>query len=377
MQGARRQTLRVRRSPHLIGYWRQGQFVLRNYATGIASKASPLVCEFLDACGTWQTMDALGKALMPGASSLLPKLVKRLVDRSLLERSDRPPDPRERAMTALDRWNPEAGFFHTATKDVRFWSPQETARHTRIREREQKRPPTQKHYRNVQRIDLPQPAEGEFSRVALARRTWRRFSSTPMGVEDLATILGLSVGVQKWVRIGQRDVPLKTSPSGGARHPVEAYVVVRAVRGLTPGLYHYASDRHALECLRRGTSAKRIRAYLPHSGYFAGASALVLFTAMFERQMWRYPYSRAYRAALIEVGHICQTFCLAATSLGLASFAVMGLADSVIERDLGVDGVGESVLYAAGVGRPPIGTTWAPLPRGRLAIRDNPRFRRH
>jgi SagB-type dehydrogenase family enzyme len=142
-------------------------------------------------------------------------------------------------------------------------------------------------------------------------------------------------------------------------------------------LYHYASDRHALECLRRGTSAKRIRAYLPHSGYFAGASALVLFTAMFERQMWRYPYSRAYRAALIEVGHICQTFCLAATSLGLASFAVMGLADSVIERDLGVDGVGESVLYAAGVGRPPIGTTWAPLPRGRLAIRDNPRFRRH
>jgi SagB-type dehydrogenase family enzyme len=177
------------------------------------------------------------------------------------------------------------------------------------------------------------------------------------------------------VHIGDRDVPLKTSPSGGARHPVEAYVVVRDVRGLDPGTYHYAADRHALERLRRGASAKQLRTYVPHSGYFAGASALVLFTAVFERQLWRYPYSRAYRAALVEVGHVCQTFCLAATSLGLASFSVMGLADSVIERDLGIDGIGESVLYAAGVGRPPAGATWAPLPRGRLLVRDNPRLR--
>ena len=91
--------------------------------------------------------------------------------------------------------------------------------------------------------------------------------------------------------------------------------------------------------------------------------------------MWRYPYARAYRASLVEAGHVCQTFCLAATSLGLASFAVMGLADSVIERDLGIDGFGESILYAAGVGRPPAGTAWAPLPRGQLRVRDNPRLR--
>jgi SagB-type dehydrogenase family enzyme len=321
-------------------------------------------------------MDALREAVPPEASGLLPTLVQRLVDRSLLECSDRPQDPRERAMTTLDRWNPEAGFFHIATKNVRFWPPQEAARQARLHEREQKMPATQKRYRGAPRIDLPKPADSEFARVALARRTWRRFSSTPMPVEDLATLLGLSAGIHKWVRVGNREVPLKTSPSGGARHPVEAYVVVRDVRGLGPGIYHYAADRHALERLRRGASAKQIRAYLPHSGYFAGASALVLFTAVFERQVWRYPYARAYRAALVEVGHICQTFCLAATSLGLASFSVMGLADSVIERDLGIDGIGESVLYAAGVGRPPAGATWAPLPRGRLSVRDNPRLRR-
>jgi hypothetical protein len=47
------------------------------------------------------------------------------------------------------------------------------------------------------------------------------------------------------------------------------------------------------------------------------------------------------------------------------------LADSLVERDLGIDGIRESVLYAAGVGRPPAGSVWAPLPRGTLQVRRN------
>jgi SagB-type dehydrogenase family enzyme len=369
-------TLRVKRSPHLVAHWRANQLVIRNYALGAASLVNPLACAVLDLCSEWQTLDALKEALSPAVSAVLPKLVKRLIDRSLLIRSDRPRDPRERAMSTLDRWNPEAGFFHTATKNVRFWSPQEAARQARKRNQTQARPAVQKRYPGVPRLDLPPPGDGEFARIALARRTWRRFSTTPVTLQDLSTILGLSAGIQKWVRGPGRETPLKTSPSGGARHPIEVYVVARDVIGLRPGLYHYAADRHALERLRGGTPERRIRAYLPRSRYFARASALVLMTAVFERQLWRYPYSRAYRAALIEVGHMCQTFCLAATSLGLAPFSVMGLADSTIERDLGIDGITESVLYAAGVGCPPAGTDWAPLPRGRLSVRDNPRFRR-
>jgi SagB-type dehydrogenase family enzyme len=370
---SRRQILRVKRSPHLIVHWRGSQLVIRNYALGTASRCNPLVCAVLDLCSEWQTLDALKDALPPGISDRVPTLVRRLIDRSLLMRSDRRQDPRERAMSALDPWSPEAGFFHTATKNVRFWSPQEAARQTR--KRNQKRPAWQKRYRGAPLFDLPPPRDGEFARVALARRTWRRFSKTPVTVEELSTVLSLSAGVQKWARLGSIEAPLKTSPSGGVCHPIELYVVAREVRGLSAGLYHYAADRHALERLRRGVSEQRIRAYVPHSGYFARASAVVLLTAVFKRQLWRYSYSRAYRAALVEVGHICQTFCLAATSLGLAPFSVMALADSVIERDLGIDGITESVLYVTGVGRPPAGTDWAPLARGRLAVRDNPRLR--
>jgi SagB-type dehydrogenase family enzyme len=218
---------------------------------------------------------------------------------------------------------------------------------------------------------------GPFPDVLTARRTWRRFSKTPIDAQQLATLLALTVGVQHWVEADGHRAPLKTSPSGGARHSIESYVVVRDVRGLKPGVYHYVSDRHALERLGGQVSLTRIRAYMPGSEYFANGSAIVFFTCVFERILWRYPYSRAYRAALAEAGHLCQTFCLTATWLGLAPFCLMALADTAIEQDLGIDGISEAVLYAAGVGRPPRGSSWAALPTGKNpTIRANRKIAR-
>ena len=210
--------------------------------------------------------------------------------------------------------------------------------------------------------------------MALRRRTWRRFSKRAVPLQDLATVLGLSAGVQSWVKSASGEVPLKTSPSGGARHPIELYVIARRVQGLRAGVYHYAADRHGLSRIRGPVPDARVRSYVPSSGYFAKAPVMVFFTAVLARQLWRYPYSRAYRAALIEAGHVCQTFCLAATSLNLAPYSLMGLADVLIERDLKLDGVTETVLYAAGLGLPPRGAEWAPLPSGKLVSRKNPRL---
>ncbi len=66
--------------------------------------------------------------------------------------------------------------------------------------------------------------------------------------------------------------------------------------------------------------------------------------------MWKYGRARAYRVVLLETGHLCQTFCLTATRLGLAPFSTAALKDSLIEKTLGLDGISESILYVAGVG---------------------------
>jgi SagB-type dehydrogenase family enzyme len=171
--------------------------------------------------------------------------------------------------------------------------------------------------------------------------------------------------VQHWIRLpGLGRFALKTSPSGGALHPLEAYVLARRIAGVAPGLYHYAADTHQLELLKRGATRRQIGRYLPGQPWYRSAAAIVFFTAVFPRMQWKYEYSRAYRAVLTESGHVCQTFCLVATWLGLAPFSTLALADSRVERDLGLDGISESVLYAAGVGARPRGKSWAPFPNG-------------
>jgi SagB-type dehydrogenase family enzyme len=368
--------VRWRRSPHLVAFWRGGDLVFHNYATNRAAPATPIVCSLLDFCGDWRGRGEIRDALPEADAGLVDALVRKLAALTFLQRSDRDVDPRERAMASLERWNPAAGFFHTATRDVRFLPASVAARTLARQARSWPTPPFVKRVRGAARTRLPAiRREGEFPSVLLSRRTWRRFSPDPLTLEELGTVLGLSCGVQRWVVGGQPEMPLKTSPSGGARHPLESYVVVRRVSGLRPGTYHYAADIHALERLSGRSSEALLRAYMPHSDYFAKAAVLVLFSAVFERQLWRYPYARAYRAALVEAGHVCQTFCLTATWLGLAPFCIMGLADSRIDHDLGLDGAGESVLYAAGLGRRPARTPWAPLARGTLQTRPNPAFR--
>jgi SagB-type dehydrogenase family enzyme len=368
--GSPRGGVRLRRSPHLVVYWRDKTLVACNYATGTRAEVPPRACELLSFCDGWTALDDAREAgFVPAAS--FPAVIDRMVTLTLIERSDRPADPRVVAMESLRPWNPQAGFFHATTKDVRFASPAVVAR--RARGKAGPQPPAVKRYRGVPVVALRRPDRDDpFAQVLRARRTWRRYSSEPVALDELATILALSAGVQQWVLAGDQKIPLKTSPSGGARHAVECYVVARDVRGLKRGVYHYAPDRHVLSRIGGGVPLARMRAYVPGSEYFANASAMVFFTAIFARILWRYPYARAYRAALIEAGHVCQTFCLTATRLGLAPFSVMALADSVIERDLGIDGISESVLYGAGVGRPPRGTTWAPLSKG-----PSPKLRRN
>ena len=368
-------TLRYRRSPFLIGYWKGARLLVHNYASNRVIEIEPGLWALLHACSDWRTLQELSHTLQLTAAAA-HVFVRVLTAQSLLQRSDAKRDPRDVAMGALETWNPAAGFFHASTKQVQFLSSAAAAAFAKRRARERPMPAPVKRTRGAPVLALPAPDyAGEFPDVLLRRRTWRRFGRTPVAAEDLATTLALSVGVQQWVPTAFGRLPLKTSPSGGARHPIEAYVCVRRVHGLAAGLYHYASDRHRLERLRRGDMTARLREWMPHSGYFSQAAFVVVLTAVLDRQVWRYPYARAYRAALAEAGHVCQTFCLAATWRNLAPFCLMGLDDPLIERDLGIDGVRETVLYVAGAGARPRGSTWAPRARGTLEARQNTAFR--
>jgi SagB-type dehydrogenase family enzyme len=336
-----------------VCYWHGHDLVVENYATRTRVAATPIACEILHLFDRWRPAGALVQRFPDASAAFLARGLAKLIRLGLLDRSHAPRDRRAEALAAWDVWSPAATFFHLSTKDAHApIKPENSVRKLRRRARTMAMPPSIKRYSRARQIALPAPeVAGELPRVLLDRRTCREFSRRPLELDKLATLLGLSFGVQWWLDVrGVGRVALKTSPSGGARHPIEAYVVALRVQGLQRGLYHYNAATHRLELLRRGANAAEVVRYLNGQSWFGGAAAVVLMTAVFARTQWKYPAPRAYRVVLIDAGHVCQTFCLLATWLGLAPFCTMALADSKIETALAIDGVTESIIYTAGVG---------------------------
>jgi len=356
-RGNRASHLKYRRSPFLVCYWSGKQLLIENFATGQRIGAAPLAITVLNFFDRWRSLREFLSQFTEYQAASLHDSLDLLVKHSILERSDRKPSPNERAMQSWAPWNPAAGFFHFSTRDVEFEAGlDEEFTVLRRLARIHPKPSPVKRYPRAKKVRLDWPKVGsEFPRVLLARRTWRRFSKQPVELAALGALLGLTWGVQGWIdipRVG--PLAIRTSPSGGSLHPIEAYLLARNVRGLRPGLYHYDGAAHRLDMLRHGASSRQFVRYLEGQWWFGGASFVVFMTAVFERTQWKYDYPRAYRAVLMEAGHLCQTFCLTATWLGLAPFCTIAFKDSLIEQALGVDGVSESVLYAAGAGtRPP------------------------
>lgn len=346
--------MQLRRSPHLVCYWRDDQLLLHNYAVDRTIAAQNIVVEVLEQFPSWKPLEHFLESRPVELRQPLSDLVQALArDRWLLHRGE-PVLPCEAAMDAWGAWNPAAGFFHTATKNPEIVGLDALLPRLAEQARCWPMPVSHKGYPEAERLPLPRHStRASFVRILRDRRTWRTFGAEAVPFGELAMVLDLAAGVQEWCTAeGEGPVALKTSPSAGARHPIELYVASRNVAGLSAGFYHFASDRHELE--RLSNDAPQFDELLPHQPWYADAAAIVLFTAVFERTRWRYNSPRAYRAVLLEAGHVCQTFCLAATWLGLAPFCSMALDDSHIERALHIDGISESVLYAAGVGTRPV-----------------------
>ena len=344
-----------RRAPFVVSYWQDGEFVLENFLTQRRVSCDPLTASILHFFGRDRSLSDLFTALPEYTATSLRSAVRTLAAHSLLQRSGEK-SPNEEKLAAWRDWNPVASYFHLSTKDMKFAADAAEEFRSVVRLAKSKPMPRPiKRYAKSRQIALPAPdTQSEFPRVLEARRTWRRFSSLAVSQKTLGTLLGLTWGVRHWVKIPQLgEVAVKTSPSGGALHPIEAYVLARNVENLPSGLYHYNGADHRLELLRSGATSKQITRWLVNQYWYGGAALIVIMTAVFGRTQWKYDYPRAYRATLLEAGHLCQTFCLTATWLGLAPFCTLAFADSAVEKAIGVDGVSESALYVAGAGMRP------------------------
>ncbi|HKM91711.1 MAG TPA: SagB/ThcOx family dehydrogenase [Candidatus Acidoferrales bacterium] len=361
--------MRFRRSSHITSYWDEGKLVFENFHTRVAVTAAPETASILSFFDSWRSP----RELMAQLPAYSPRSVRRAIgelSRQTLLLGEGTPAARDdaRAAKLWAHWLPH-GSFHFSTRDTPVVPTAREGAVLRSFLAESPQPSFFKRYPMAKRVPLPpqQPPGDQFPRVLLARRTHRAYSKAPVPLPAISTLLYFTWGITGGVRSPVLGwLPRRTSPSGGARQPGEVYLLALRVQGLAPGLYHYDTRRHCLELLRRGRFAKRAVEYCGGQSHPGKAAALFLMTAVFPRVMWKYRAPRAYRIVLVDAGHLCQTFLLTATWLGLAPFSVMAISESSIERDLGIDGVSESVLYVAGVG--------IPLAPGARAAADRNRF---
>ncbi|MGH8053830.1 MAG: putative peptide maturation dehydrogenase [Stenotrophomonas sp.] len=145
----------------------------------------------------------------------------------------------------------------------------------------------------------------------------------------------------------------KYTPSGGGLHATEAYLVVQRVEGIDPGLYHYRPKDHALRPLSPPTLPLAEFACEAMAGqhWFAQAPVLVIYAPRITRSHWKYRnHPKAYRALMLDVGHLSQTLYLSATDLGLGAFVTAAINEVQIEQAFGLPALEEGPFAVGGFG---------------------------
>lgn len=144
---------------------------------------------------------------------------------------------------------------------------------------------------------------------------------------------------------------LKTSPSGGARHPTEAYTYVFDVDGLGKGLYHYSVRNHALEPLKLGSLDEELNGIIfnLYQAKFK-PKAVIFITSLFGRNMWRYREPRTFRTIFFDMGHTIQTLVLMSNNLGFDTHVSYGYKTGELQRFIGINKNKEGVFYFVLIG---------------------------
>jgi putative peptide maturation dehydrogenase len=220
-------------------------------------------------------------------------------------------------------------------------------------------PPPMLHSRGdaTTRIKLPRAERTALDELFDRRSTCRNFdTSATLSQAQFSQVVERVFGARGQVHgADDFDMLKKTTPSGGAMHPTEAYFIVHRVEGLTPGLYHYHSVEHALQPLPWAGTSDELREFarmaVGGQAWFSDAPVQVALVPRFARNFWKYQnHPKAYRVVTLDIGHLSQALLLTATELGLGAYITAAINEIDIEKAFGLTTYRESPLAVCGFG---------------------------
>jgi SagB-type dehydrogenase family enzyme len=257
------------------------------------------------------------------------------------------------------KWGESAGLYHFSIKNNKFISErkQEESFARSLVEKTKETPSpsvfneNENKYATVHTYEKPDFDKGIF-KVMKRRRTIRSFNAAePLTQNELMQSLFAGLGIVTFRNVYPIGLlPLKMTPSGGARNPYDAYIYCQNVTGLEKGMYHYSPTEHSLGLVNNKN--------LPAPGDMLGsqpwinnAPAVIFLVANISRTMWKYEHHGAYRVMLIEAGHIAQNIILAANELGFYGSPTAAVYDNIVGDTLnGELSLLHSCVYAIALG---------------------------
>lgn len=202
-------------------------------------------------------------------------------------------------------------------------------------------------------VELPgslTPLRLSLEEAILTRATARGMAPGPLSLENLRTLLHCAYGLTRDNRDAGFPRPFRTVPSAGALYPLDIFLHSAHVVGLRPGLYHYNPTGNNLRLLREGDQTDAISKAVVYTNVPRDASVVFFITALFERSTFKYG-ERGYRFVLLEAGHVAQNINLVSNGLGLGCLNLGGFFDRRVDEFLDLDGLAQSTIYMAAVGK--------------------------
>jgi SagB-type dehydrogenase family enzyme len=127
----------------------------------------------------------------------------------------------------------------------------------------------------------------------------------------------------------------RTAPSAGALYPLEVYVVVGNVDGLSPGVYKYKPQTHQLFRVGVGDKRSELAAAAVGQKWIQSSPCVFVIGGNYSRTEVKYG-ERAARYVHIEVGHAVENMCLQAVALDLGTTMVGAFKDDDVRKVLGM-----------------------------------------
>ena len=345
--------MRVKTPQSLVTFPNNDQVVVYNYLTKDAVTCAPADIYWLMLASQWKSIEELLSDHPDIDPDSLRREFMRLIEAGvLLEEGSEKAHTEQKYSKSWDL-GIAAGFFHFAALDNVFVSAAESTAIQKKKSTSGKGPGL--YWKNSSNaIRLPECGGSQASplfEIMQRRRTLRSVKQSQISLQSLTECLYAGLGITGFVKTETALLPLKMTPSGGARNPFEAFVWVRNVETLDPGIYHYSATEHSLQYVAHCPDASP-SGFVQNQEWADQMPVIIFLVAVLERVTWKYNDPNAYRVVMIEAGHIAQNIMLACTDKNLSACPTAALNHTEISELLDLKEMTQTPIYAILIGEP-------------------------